>query len=224
MSKKARYRLLCPIARALDRIGDRWTLLILRDLHAGPARFTDLAAGLPGLASNLLTDRLQQLQNDDLVLRRAADFGATVYELTEVGVQTGPLLFELARFGGQFPPDDPVKRPGNLRTIALSLKIACGRSAPPDLNLVAELRVDGEQLSLSVDNGQVDVRYGAAAAPDLIFETDYESLVSVSDGNLSLEKFTAEYAKVVSELPASMQTKFLEMMGGAVRELASGDS
>ena len=73
MASSRRYRLLCPIARALDRIGDRWTLLILRDLHAGPARFSELQTGLAGIATNLLTDRLQQLMTDGLVVKRAGN-------------------------------------------------------------------------------------------------------------------------------------------------------
>ena len=99
MARSRSYRLLCPIARALDQVGDRWSLLILRDLHAGPARFSDLFSGLEGLASNLLTTRLQQLQDNGLVARRSAAHGAVVYELTENGERTAPLLFELATFG-----------------------------------------------------------------------------------------------------------------------------
>ena len=104
MSKSRQYRLLCPIARALDRLGDRWTLLILRDLHAGPARFSDLQSGLPGIASNLLTTRLRQLEADGLVRRREAQFGVSVYQLTETGLGTADLLYELAAFGSRFPP------------------------------------------------------------------------------------------------------------------------
>ena len=67
MQKIRSYKLLCPIARGLDRIGDRWTLLILRDLHAGPARFSDLQRGLTGIAANLLADRLAKLVTDGLI-------------------------------------------------------------------------------------------------------------------------------------------------------------
>ena len=66
MASKRSYHLLCPIARGLDRVGDRWTLLVLRDLHAGPARFKDIQEGLPGLASNLLTTRLRRLQEENV--------------------------------------------------------------------------------------------------------------------------------------------------------------
>ncbi len=82
MASKRSYHLLCPIARGLDRVGDRWTLLVLRDLHAGPARFKDIQEGLPGLASTLLTTRLRRLQDDGLVREREAEFGVRVYELT----------------------------------------------------------------------------------------------------------------------------------------------
>ena len=77
MTAKRRYRLLCPIARALDVVGDRWALLILRDLHAGPARFHDLETGL-GIATNLLTTRLIELTDAGLI-ERSTDAGRGVY-------------------------------------------------------------------------------------------------------------------------------------------------
>ena len=120
MSKSRRYNLLCPIARALDRVGDRWALLILRDLHAGPARFKDLQTGLTGIATNLLTDRLQQLIGDGLIEKRDAPHGVALYALTPLGERTRSLLFELAMFGGQFEPEPVPRRPGNLRTIAVT--------------------------------------------------------------------------------------------------------
>ena len=123
MPQPRRYRLLCPIARALDRVGDRWTLLVLRDLHAGPARFSDLQT-LPGIASNLLTNRLRQLEDDGLVRRRNAEYGTTVYELTELGSRTGDLLFELAKFGG--PGDPAPRKPANDRGHAPSCLSARG--------------------------------------------------------------------------------------------------
>jgi DNA-binding HxlR family transcriptional regulator len=97
------YKLLCPISRALDHVGDRWTLLILRDLHAGPARFKDLQTGLTGIALNLLSDRLQTLESDGLVQKGQSDFGVSLYSLTSLGEKTDQLLFELARFGRQMP-------------------------------------------------------------------------------------------------------------------------
>ena len=103
MAHSRSYNLLCPISRALDHVGDRWTLLILRDLHAGPARFKDLQTGLAGIASNLLANRLQALEESGLVQKSQSDFGVSLYSLTSQGEKTDQLLFELARFGGQMP-------------------------------------------------------------------------------------------------------------------------
>lgn len=121
MTAKRRYRLLCPIARALDVVGDRWALLILRDLRAGPARFDDLETGL-GIATNLLTTRLNELTDAGLI-ERSTDAGRGFYELTAVGRSTDRLLWELSRFGAQLDPDPDPREPGNLRTIALPLRL-----------------------------------------------------------------------------------------------------
>ena len=196
MTGSRRYKLLCPIARALDRIGDRWTLLILRDLHAGPARFSELLYGLRGIASNLLTDRLQQLSDDGLVTRREAEHGVALYELTELGRRTRDTLFELAMFGGRFPPDEELRRPGNLRTVAVTLEAAAQRVVSPDMAFRAEIRVDGEPFTLAVGEGVVTVRAGTADAPDVALTTSYEPMVAAAEGEMAMETFMADHASV----------------------------
>src|ERR687891_377747 len=103
------YRLVCPIARALDRLGDRWTLLIVRDLHAGPMRFGGLKEAPPGLATNLLSARLDKLQANGLVRREEGR-----YALTDQGRATDRVLWELAQLGMTFPPEPDRKQPGHL--------------------------------------------------------------------------------------------------------------
>ncbi|MEM9072555.1 MAG: helix-turn-helix domain-containing protein [Myxococcota bacterium] len=187
------YRLLCPIARALDLLGDRWTLLILRDLHPGPARFSDLHAGLPGLATNLLTTRLQTLQRDGLIQHRASESGK-VYELTEEGERSAGVLFELARFGSRVPhPDDP-KPTGNLRLVAVTLKEALRRSGPGTLE--AELTIDGEPFAISMDDSRVDVRYEANAKAGLRVSTQYLSLLGAIEGDIPAREFLASHVTV----------------------------
>src|SRR5215468_11577307 len=105
MTETRRYRLLCPIARALDRLGDRWALLVLRDLHAGPARFSELLDGLSGIASNLLASRLDEMVEAGLIRKTLGPHQVTVYELTPLGASTANLLYELAAFGSRLPPD-----------------------------------------------------------------------------------------------------------------------
>lgn len=191
MTRSRRYRLLCPIARALDHVGDRWTLLLLRDLHAGPARFSDLQSGLPGLASNLMTDRLRRMEGDGLIQRRKAEFGATVYELTDLGNSTGPLLFELAQLGSHFPANDDVHPPGNLRTIAITLKEALRREVDPTTQLRVGLWVDNEGFEITVTDGDVDVQYRPPGDVDVVLATAYAPLIAVTDGDISFSEFTA---------------------------------
>lgn len=197
MTGPRRYQMLCPIARALDHVGDRWTLLVLRDLHAGPARFSDLQAGLPGAASNLLTERLRRLEEDGLLRRREAEFGVQVYELTDAGRATGPLLFELARVGARFPPDDEAK-PTGLRRIAVTLQEALRRVVPPEAHLRLGLLVDDEGFEVTIADGDVDVRYQQPTDADLTIATSYEPLVDVGDGSLDLEAFLTDHAEVVA--------------------------
>jgi DNA-binding HxlR family transcriptional regulator/putative sterol carrier protein len=108
---KRSYSQLCGIATALDMVGDRWALLVLRDLMLGPMRFSNLASGLPGIGTNTLTARLKQLETAGVIRRRLLPLpdSGTVYELTEYGHELEPILMALGRWGaksmGDLPPD-----------------------------------------------------------------------------------------------------------------------
>lgn len=196
MAKPRSYKLLCPIARGLDRIGDRWTLLILRDLHAGPARFTDLQRGLTGIAANLLTERLGKMVEDGLVEKKPAAHGTTLYELTPLGRKTRALIFELAMFGGQFPPEGDIVEPGNLRTVAVTLGAAAERTAPGNLSVVAGLVVDGEEMEVSADAGTASVSYRPATNPDVILQTSYDALMALSEGEIAEQVFLRDHCQL----------------------------
>ncbi len=221
MASSRRYRLLCPIARALDRVGDRWTLLILRDLHAGPARFSDLQRGLTGIATNLLTDRLQQLIDDGLVERQERDFGLALYALTPLGARTRPLLFELALFGGLFPPDEEPRRPGNLRTVAVTLSSACQKAVTPEISVVATIEVDGEPFALEARQGKVTMLAGAAVAPDVVMATSYEAMIAASEGELSLADFSEKHVTMTINTPGKERELFT-LLAGAMAVLQKG--
>lgn len=221
MAGSRRYRLLCPIARALDHIGDRWTLLILRDLHAGPARFSELESGLAGIATNLLTDRLQQLMADGLVAKRAGEHGLTLYTLTELGASTDNLLFELAMFGGRFQPDEEPRRPGNLRTIVLSMRTAMRRVVTPDLRFEAEIIVDGERFTLDVGDGSVEMRYASATSPDIVMTTSYEPMMAAADGEMPMEHLLKNHVQMITHTP-NKDVEFLTLMGAAMSLFTHG--
>jgi DNA-binding HxlR family transcriptional regulator len=105
MGSRRTYGDRCGIARALDVVGERWALLVVRELLLGPKRFTDLRAGLPGLSPDVLSQRLRELEQAGLVRRRklAPPAGSRVYELTERGLAIEPILLELGRWGSQIP-------------------------------------------------------------------------------------------------------------------------
>ncbi|MCB0174542.1 MAG: helix-turn-helix transcriptional regulator, partial [Anaerolineae bacterium] len=119
------YNQYCGLAYALDIVGERWTLLIIRELMAGPRRFTDLMSGLPGISTNLLTERLKSLEQQDILIRRTLPppAGSIVYELTPVGLALEKTLLEFGKWGSQFVPpsmDDALLL--NVGSYALTLK------------------------------------------------------------------------------------------------------
>src|SRR5438270_11175760 len=99
--KKRQYDQYCAVASALDIIGERWAMLVVRELLPGPKRFVDLEAGLPGIGTNTLTTRLDELERTAVVARRRlpAPSAATVYELTDWGRDLGPIVQAIARWG-----------------------------------------------------------------------------------------------------------------------------
>ena len=178
MTAKRHYNLLCPIARALDAVGDRWTLLILHDLHAGPARYQELHEGL-GIATNLLSTRLTELTNSSLIHKPA---GSSAYELTDLGAKTDRLLWELARFGGVLDRAPDPREPGNLRTLALPLKIILEDVTDrPDLTV--RLHIDDDVFTIVSTPATVEVRYGDTSVPaDVVIQTSYEAFLDVAEG------------------------------------------
>ncbi len=218
MAKQRSYNLLCPIARGLDAVGDRWSLLILRDLHAGPARFGDLQTGLRGIASNLLADRLVHLREEGLIKKIEEDNGTTSYHLTQVGQETRHLLFELARFGGRLSPVSKPKKPGNLRTIAVTLSAALDRVIDSDLRAEAQLSVEGETYAVSISGGRAQVRQGDNPDAVLFLTTSYHALLQVASGNMSFDDFASGHADIEAPNQA-MQTVFMARIEAAMAQM-----
>jgi len=165
MDRRRNYKQFCGLARALDRVGERWTLLVVRNLMLGPRRYTDLLEELPGLTTNLLAERLRELEQMDLVVKRKAPppVRASVYELTPAGRALEPALMELARWGGRFM-DRPTKADTvNVGWALLSLK----RRYRGGLTLVAELRIDERVFELAFTPARLTVTEARAVRPDV---------------------------------------------------------
>jgi DNA-binding HxlR family transcriptional regulator len=177
------YAQYCPIAAGLDRIGERWTLLILRELSFGPKRFTDLREALPGIAPNLLSERLRGLEADGLVTQTELPPPAsrTVYVLTETGREIRTLLRAVARFGLQFlePPGDNEVRPAN--AVFGILASLFDPVAAIDADLVIGFELDGDELTMGVAHGYF-VRPELGRAPDVTITGSAAALVEVCQG------------------------------------------
>jgi DNA-binding HxlR family transcriptional regulator len=212
MTERRQYRLLCPIARALDVLGDRWTLLILRDLHAGPARFQELQEGL-GIATNLLSIRLVELTESGMI-ERSDGAGSVGYQLSDAGRRSDRVLWELARFGAGVERVADPREPGNLRTIALPLRILLESVADrPDLR--ARLIVDEAEFTISSTVEAVDVEWGRTVDPvDVVARTSYKAFLDVGEGVMSMDEFVADHLDVVTG--AEKAPAFLALMGPAI--------
>jgi DNA-binding HxlR family transcriptional regulator len=180
-----RYGQACAIARALDVVGERWNLLLVRELTLGPRRYRDLATGLPGIPSNVLAGRLKDLQVCGVVTQRTlpAPADVTVYELTDAGRALQPALNELLDWGlryGPEPSQDDVIQPG------WALLGATGRpTALPD-GRTCELQVGTEGFYLSSDAGKLTVRRGPAADGDAVVSMSADTLYSLVTGQTTV--------------------------------------
>jgi DNA-binding HxlR family transcriptional regulator len=151
MAAKRTYGDPCGIARALDVVGDRWALLVVRELLLGPKRFTDLRAGLPGLSADVLAQRLRQLEADGLLARRrlGPPAGTRVYELTERGRELEPVILALGRWGSAAPFPEPQREIG-ADSMVLALKTVFDPERAGQLEAEIELRLREHTFTVRV--------------------------------------------------------------------------
>jgi DNA-binding HxlR family transcriptional regulator len=169
----------CGIARALDLIGERWALLIVRELILGPKRFTDLRSGLPNLSPNVLAQRLRELDGAGIVVRDKLPppVGAQVYELTDWGRELESVLTALGRWGARSPVPAGVGM--SVHAHMLALKSLFDPDAAGDLDAAYELRLAGDTFRARVARGEFELVRGAAERPDATIETDPDTLVEL---------------------------------------------
>ena len=177
----------CSSAHALDLVGERWALLIVRDLLFGPKRFTDLHAGLAHGSPNVLTQRLRELEAAGVVRRRRLPppASANVYELTEWGAELEPILMGLQRWGAR-SPSFPRDRPAGCDAAMLALKNAFDAAAAQDVSVRAEVRFATDTFRLTVDGGAIDIARGPADQPTVVIETDPHTLEELAFAGRSL--------------------------------------
>jgi DNA-binding HxlR family transcriptional regulator len=175
MTKRS-YGQFCGLAHALELVGERWALLIVRDLISGPKRFTDLRRGLPRIPTNILSARLKELEAAGVIRRRLLPRpeGSVVYELTDYGAELEDVLLRLGLWGARSltspGPDDVLTKD--------SVMVALRATFRPDhargLQAGYELRLGEVVVHARVDDGALEVGEGPLAEPDLVIETGPE--------------------------------------------------
>lgn len=160
------YRDLCGIARALDIVGERWALLVVRELLFGPKRFADLLRGLPGMSQNVLTQRLRELEECGVLTRRRGlpPARGLVYELTDRGRDVEPILLALGRWGSPLHPGPESASELSPDALMVALRTTFDPRAAADLDGVAQLELPGDAFLLTVHDGQLGIVRREAAA------------------------------------------------------------
>jgi DNA-binding HxlR family transcriptional regulator len=183
----------CPIAEALDVVGERWSLLIVRELLLGPKRYTDLRRALPRMWTNLLADRLRHLERAGVIERVELPPPAarTVYQLTERGRSLEPVVLGLGRWG---IPLFASRRKGNppLSTSILLGVRAFFKPASIQTEERYELKIGGQPFSASVRRGLLDLRSGEPASPAATLHADPAALLEVRLGRIEVEAAIAK--------------------------------
>lgn len=187
------YGQYCSIARGLDVVGDRWTLLIVRELLLrGSCRFTDLKNGLPGVASNLLSGRLKELEEAGLITRADAPppIATTLYDLTEDGLALEPVLKALAMWGLRYMAverSDDAFQASWLAYAPAWFTTDADPGAPP---AVIQLLAAGEEAVIEIGDGQVRTRVGRAADPGLILDGPPRAVLGLLLGMIDTSQST----------------------------------
>ncbi|GAA3072086.1 winged helix-turn-helix transcriptional regulator [Streptosporangium carneum] len=193
MATKRTYGGGCAIADALDLVGERWALLVVRELVLGPKRYTDLQAGLRNASPNVLAQRLRELEEAGVVRRRklGPPTSSWVYELTEWGLDLEPVLVHLGRWGRRSP-----RRDRDAETSVDSLVLALRSHFDPDrsghLRAAYALHIEEDRFSVRVADGRLEISRGETAEPDALIETDARTFLALLTHRQSLEEAAAE--------------------------------
>jgi DNA-binding HxlR family transcriptional regulator len=181
-----RFDQYCPMAHALTLVGERWSLLVVRELLKGPKRYTDLAAGLPGIGTNILAARLRHLEQAGIVRRHKLPppAASTVYELTDYGADLDEVLYTLARWGartlGPPGPDDELYPDWGLNAFPALFNADAARG----LTETYVIRVDDDDFTVRLEDGRMHATMGATEAPDLDVAMDMETFHALATGDL----------------------------------------
>ncbi|CAA9494666.1 MAG: Transcriptional regulator, HxlR family [uncultured Sphingomonadaceae bacterium] len=210
-ASRRRYDDACGTAHALDLIGERWALLVMRELMLGPKRFSDLRADLPGLSANVLTQRLEGLDGSGLLVRRKLPPPAStqVYELTPWGYEAEPIIQALGRWAARSPAHDP-SLPISAVSIMLSFRTMFDARRAEGLEARIGFRLGPESFLARIGKGRLEIARGSVEHADAIFTGSPQPLAAAVYGGVPLEALAAQGALTV-EGDRALAERFTEL-------------
>jgi DNA-binding HxlR family transcriptional regulator len=185
------YGQYCPLARALDVVGDRWSLLIVRELLLSErARYTDLRNGLPGIATNLLADRLRELEEAGIIRSEVAPppVATKLFELTARGRELEPVLYALGRWGGPLLAGASDDDAFQSYWLALPLRLHLVDTKPDGPAFTIEVRTGDEPLLIESDDGGLSVRPGRDESADLVLTGPHRLITAVLLAGMDIDQ------------------------------------
>ena len=188
-----RYDDACGLAHALELIGERWALLVLRELMLGPRRFSELKADLPGISANVLTQRLGELERRGLVRKTKLPPPASVqvYEATDWGMEARPLMGQLGKWAARSPLHDPTLPISHVSAM-LSLETMIDPERAKGMEATIGFRMGDVDYVGKLANGRLEIERGDMAGADVIFSAQPAALVGVVYGGAPMETIGVE--------------------------------
>ena len=192
------YKQDCPLANALDLVGERWTLLIIRNLFLGPKRFSDLVRGLPGLGTNILTARLKKLEENGLIQSRflPPPAASSVYELTPYGRSLEDVMIALALWGAQSLGAPKAGQVFSTEAVALMLYMLFTPAVTSNLSGIFEVKIESELFNanfwVKVHDTFITVEQEAPGTPNLTLHADLITLGSLATSHVSYKEAVAK--------------------------------
>jgi DNA-binding HxlR family transcriptional regulator len=170
----------CAVSHALDVVGERWAMVVVRELLLGPKRFTDLRAGMPGASPDVLAQRLRELKEAGVVRQRKLPppAGSQVYELTDWGAELEPVITHLGRWGSR-SPSMPYEADRSIDSLVLSLKALFDRDGAQGFNATIGLRLGEDRFSIKIADSQLQLTRGEAERSTATLETDPQTLATL---------------------------------------------
>jgi DNA-binding HxlR family transcriptional regulator len=207
------YGQYCAVAKALDVVGDRWTLLVIRELMLrGGARYTDIQEGLPGIATNLLTSRLRELEEQGIVWREAAPppVATTLYHLTDAGRELDPILRALGRWGARFMADPPGPLAFRSHWLTFPVTEFLRDVRPDEPPVTIEVRPGDRPAVIEVGHGALVTRVGAADSPDLILEGSAPLILGLLTSRIGLDEARRSGLEATGDTGVLERLQFLD--------------